>query len=87
MNWATVPWNRCRAVLERKSGEQFWGRCELKAHHDGDHALERGFVIVRFKNLITFECVTEALGWCDCSIHDISESAHAEDCPNNERNW
>ena len=40
--WATWPWQQCRARREPRSGE-FFGRCELRKGHAGDHALERGF--------------------------------------------
>lgn len=89
MNWAIVPWNRCRARLEKKEDAEFYGRCELKKGHRGPHALERGFVIVSFTTTVKYLCTGPHLGWCDCSVHNITTpgSAHADDCLANERNW
>ncbi len=40
--WAPIwPWKRCRASVE-PNPTGYWGRCDLQARHDGDHALERG---------------------------------------------
>jgi hypothetical protein len=51
-DFARWPWNRCRYRLTRlgATGElrPYWGRCDLKRDHPGDHALERGFDIVWF---------------------------------------
>lgn len=45
--WAFWWWQTCRAVKEpNKSG--YWGRCELKKGHEGDHALERGADVPRW---------------------------------------
>lgn len=45
--WAKHNWNRCKAVKEpNPSGH--WGRCELTKQHLTDHALERGFDILRW---------------------------------------
>jgi hypothetical protein len=42
-----LPWHRrCKAVKE--PGEPYWGRCELRAGHQGDHALERGMETPRW---------------------------------------
>jgi hypothetical protein len=37
--WVRLSQRRCRAV--REPGTSYWGRCELRAGHDGDHALDR----------------------------------------------
>lgn len=39
--WAYPFAARCRAVKE-PNDSGYWGRCDLRAGHDGDHALERG---------------------------------------------
>jgi len=41
--WAGWWQRRCRAVREPKPDAPYYGRCELRRGHDGDHALERGF--------------------------------------------
>lgn len=46
--WAQWPFDpRCRARRERRRG-QYYGRCELRAGHEGDHALERGMDVPRW---------------------------------------
>lgn len=51
--WSKHPFNRCSARLEPKGQMPYWGRCELKRHKPQlDHALERGFDIVRFETRI-----------------------------------
>lgn len=43
--WAPLLGRRCRARRETRASEgrdQHFGRCELRAGHAGDHALERG---------------------------------------------
>lgn len=46
--WAGVwNWRKCRARKEPNSSG-YWGRCELKKNHDGDHALERGMIVLRW---------------------------------------
>ena len=45
--WAKWPWQACKARKEPNSSG-YWGRCELRKGHDGDHALERGFDIPRW---------------------------------------
>lgn len=42
LRWAQLFQRRCRAVREARPGQGLWGRCELLADHEGDHALERG---------------------------------------------
>lgn len=43
------PWHRCRAFRECKSKSNvYYGRCDLKKNHLGDHALERGLIIMRW---------------------------------------
>jgi hypothetical protein len=49
--WATWPWNRCTARLDKYEvphPKDYHGRCDLKRHKMGDHALERGFDIIRW---------------------------------------
>lgn len=45
--WAAWVFTQCRARKERNPSG-FWGRCELKYKHKGDHALERGNYILRW---------------------------------------
>jgi hypothetical protein len=51
--WQEYPWQRrCKAVKE--PGEFFyWGRCELRRGHLGDHALERGMEVLRWSTRFT----------------------------------
>jgi hypothetical protein len=49
--WSINPFTRCRAFLEPNETVYF-GRCELKRGHKMDHALERGFDILRFETKI-----------------------------------
>lgn len=45
--WQRWPWERrCKAVKE--PGCWYWGRCELRRNHEGDHALERGMEVARW---------------------------------------
>jgi len=44
--WAALWHRRCKAVKEL--GGTYWGRCELRRHHAGLHALERGMDIPRW---------------------------------------
>lgn len=45
--WHNWPWERrCKAVKE--PGCWYWGRCELRCNHVGDHALERGMEVPRW---------------------------------------
>lgn len=46
--FATWPWQRCRARLPRRVTSPYWGRCDLRRNHSTDHALERGFDCVWF---------------------------------------
>jgi hypothetical protein len=50
--WSVWIWDRCRAVKEPNE-EGYWGRCELKKRHQDDHALERGFNIIRWSTKTT----------------------------------
>jgi hypothetical protein len=43
-----LPWNRCRAALEKKGDSAYYGQCDRPRNHPGWHALERGFDIVWF---------------------------------------
>lgn len=47
LDWYRWPWQRCRAVAEPNDSGYF-GRCELKKRHVGDHALERGMDLPRW---------------------------------------
>jgi hypothetical protein len=50
--WYEYPWQRrCKAVKE--PGEGYWGRCELRRGHLGDHALERGMETCRWSTRFT----------------------------------
>lgn len=57
-----LPWsrlgNRCRATVEANPSG-YWGRCDLRRGHDGLHALERGFLILRWSTA----WITEQSGW------------------------
>ncbi len=48
--WQNLWQRRCRAFRERRPGEPYWGRCELRRRHEGDHALERGFDTPRWSS-------------------------------------
>jgi hypothetical protein len=46
--WAR-PWQRrCAAVREQRPGSLYWGQCELRRGHAGDHALDRGYDVPRW---------------------------------------
>lgn len=45
--WASSFTRSCRAVIP-PDNLRYWGRCELRTAHQGDHALERGMVWVRW---------------------------------------
>jgi hypothetical protein len=46
--WQEYPWQRrCKAVKE-PNWSSYWGRCELRRGHWGDHALERGMEVLRW---------------------------------------
>lgn len=47
--WAT-PFRRCMARKYRATGDIYWGRCELRRDHPGDHELERGLIPVTWPN-------------------------------------
>ena len=50
--WQTLTGRRCRARKEpNPSG--MWGRCDLAAGHQGDHALERGLDVPRWSTTWT----------------------------------
>ena len=52
--WVLWPWHRrCTAVLERRTVGGHYGRCDLRAGHHGDHALERGFDTPRWSTALT----------------------------------
>lgn len=52
--WATpLIGRRCRAVLEPRQPGSYYGRCELRPGHEGDHALERGFDTPRWSTAQT----------------------------------
>lgn len=56
---ARTPWTRCKAVKEpNKSG--YWGRCDLRRNHAGDHALERGMEIHRWSTAWSYPALIEA---------------------------
>jgi hypothetical protein len=46
--WARWSWQACTARRERRPDVPYFGRCELRRNHDGDHALERGMDIPRW---------------------------------------
>lgn len=52
--WATLLdmllLRQCKAVKERRGRSGYYGRCELKAGHEGAHALERGFDTPRWSS-------------------------------------
>lgn len=43
---------RCRAVLTKQESDEFYGRCDLDAGHQGDHELERGFFRIRWATVL-----------------------------------
>lgn len=51
----TIPWKRCRAKLPPYTcgAMSYFGRCDLKRGHEGDHWLERGLDNIRFKIEVT----------------------------------
>ena len=52
MEWNSLPWRRCRAVLEKKGDSAHFGRCDRNRKHEGWHALERGFDVVWFETRV-----------------------------------
>jgi hypothetical protein len=50
--WAGVFQRQCKARLRRRTAQAWemarWGRCELRAGHPGDHALDFGMWVVMF---------------------------------------
>lgn len=47
-DWALPFRRRCRAVRESDGSTPYFGRCELRRGHSGDHALERGMDVPRW---------------------------------------
>ena len=46
--WARLWERTCTAVREQRPDAAFWGLCELRRFHAGDHALDRGFDVPRW---------------------------------------
>ena len=76
-NLSLWPWGRCKAIKEPNSSG-YWGRCELKTKHTGDHFLERGMEHLYWSTQWTSIQDNQ----CHCTAHDVTDnSLHAIDCP------
>lgn len=48
--WVGLWQRRCAAVREQRPGALYWGQCEFRRNHGGDHALDRGVDVVRWSS-------------------------------------
>ncbi len=60
--WAKWWQRHCAAVREQREGAVYWGQCELVRGHGGDHALDRGYDVVRWSTDWTRHPVVRAEG-------------------------
>lgn len=44
--WSAFHFSRCKARRLRTAGDPYFGRCDLKHGHAGEHALDRGMDVI-----------------------------------------